>query len=98
VNSFLMRVNRLSTRKKGLKTNRKDVLNVEPQKNNKWETGAVATVAVAVVTGVVTETPVAAATGGNKAYKGQCSLNEHWPFISGIASAIISRMHEKPKV
>jgi hypothetical protein len=66
MNSFSMKVNRLSTKKKDSKTNRKGALNVELRRSSKWETGAVAATVAVEEIGVVTEVPVVAVTGGKQ--------------------------------
>ena len=60
-----MKVNKLSTKKKGSKTNHKGALIVEQQKNSKWETGAAAAVVeeIEAVTGI----PAVVVTGGKEA-------------------------------
>ena len=63
MNSFLMKVNRLSTKKKGSKTNHKGVLTVEPQKSSKWETGTVAAMVVEEIEAVTGIQAVAVASG-----------------------------------
>ncbi len=47
-NSFLMKVNKLSTKKKVLKTNLKDVLIAEQQENNKEETETTTVVEIGI--------------------------------------------------
>jgi hypothetical protein len=63
MNSFSMKANRPSTRKRGSKTNRKGALTAEPQKSSKWEIGGVAATAVEEIE-AVTEVLVVTVAGG----------------------------------
>ena len=72
MNSFSMKVNKLFTRKKALKTNLKGALNVEPQKSSKWEIGGAAASVAAEEIEAATKALAVAVTGG-KLKEGKCS-------------------------
>lgn len=72
MNSFSMKANKLSIKKRDLKMSHRDALTVEPQRNSSKEVVAATAEAVVAEIEAATKVMVAVVTGG-KLKEGKCS-------------------------